>query len=270
MRVLLPLVLIALCHGPLTGAAVAASAAPLRVEGTEWVLEAADGTQLRSPDLAGAQLRLAGGAVLRIDRVQQLGFASGRRWWAHELSVQVPGRGWQPLCVPHSDGTHYAIVLPGREEADGSLAEDPRAFAISCTSGALAKCMHIGYEPWQAAPDGGHMRATYNACVRMMRADYTGQGVPYTVKGQRIDVHDIHGIQMPADSPDHAFEAGWDEHGAVCVHHVRVSDKVTLRALEATSPRLRGNVGEVCTEARARALGALVFNRSTYQPAAAN
>jgi hypothetical protein len=253
----------------LADVAQAAAAAPLRVEGTEWVLEEVDGTQLRSRDLVGAELRLEVGTVLRIDSVEQRGDTSGLRWWAHELSVQVPGRGWQALCEPHSDGTRYAVVLPGRQQPDGSLAEDPSAFAISCTSGALAKCLRIGYEPWQGAPGGGTLRATYNACIRMIRADYTGQGVPYTANGRQIDVYDIHGIQAPADLPDQAFEAGWDDRGAVCVHHVRVSDKVTLQALEATVPRLRGNVGEVCTEAHARALGALVFNRSASRPAAA-
>jgi hypothetical protein len=259
MRKLHSIVVSALLHAFVIGTAGAADSAPLRVEGTEWVLQLADGAQMRSADLAGARLRLAGGTLLRIDAVRQVHDASGRRWWAHELSVQRPQEGWQSLCEAHSDGTHYAIVLSGRATADGSLAEDPDDFAISCTSGALAKCLRIGYEPWQPGP----MRAAYNACVRMVRADYAGQGVPYTVNGRQIDVFDRVGIQAPDNDAAHEFEAGWDERGAVCVHHVRVAGKTTLAALEAAVPRLRGNVGEVCTEAHARSLGALVFNRST-------
>ena len=91
----------------------------LRSEGTAWVTETHDGAKLRSADLVGARFRVAAGAELRIDAVQQEGDASGRRWWTHHLSVQMPGETWRPLCAQHSDGTRYAIVLPGRERADG-------------------------------------------------------------------------------------------------------------------------------------------------------
>ncbi|WP_280155474.1 ADYC domain-containing protein [Piscinibacter sp. XHJ-5] len=244
-----------------TATIAAEPTAALRAEGTEWVLQAPDGSRLRSADLVGAQIRLDSGALLRIDAVEPVR-AQGRSWWAHHLSVKWPGKEWQPLCRPHSDGSRHAVVLPGRERADGSLAAEAGAFAISCTGGALAKCLAVGYAPWQPAPGSGTLLAAFNACVRMVRADYTGSGMPYTVDGRRIKVHDRLGIADPVEAPDQAFEAGWDEHGAVCVHHVRVAGKATLSALEERSARLRGNVGAVCTEAHARALGALVFNRS--------
>jgi hypothetical protein len=251
----------AIASGFLTGAAQATSDVELRVEQTEWVLRLPGGEHLRSPQLVGATLQVVGGVLLRIDSAE-LQRVSGHQWWAHGLSVHVPERGWQPLCSKHTDGTQYAIVLPGREMADGSLVDDPDAFAVSCTSGALAKCLRLGYEPWRANGGGASLRPAFNACVRMIRADYGGQGVPYTAEGRRIDVYDKHGIQRPEIAPDQAFEAGWDEHGAVCVHHARVAEKVALRGLENSIPRLRGNVGSICTEAYARALGAIVFNRS--------
>ena len=49
---------------------------------------------------------------------------------------------------------------------------------------------------------------------------------------------------------------------AVCVHHVRVGDTVTLTELKTLYPGLRGRTGATCTEEFARANGALVFNRS--------
>jgi hypothetical protein len=183
----------------------------------------------------------------------------GRPIWAHELSVS---QGKQPLCEPHSDGTHYAVVVPGVQQADGTLAEDASAFAISCTSGALAKCLRMGYRPWELGSDGRSLRSAYNACIRMVRADYTGTGVPYTENGRLIDVYDFVGVQQPEYAEGQSFEAGWDERGAVCVSHARVASKVSLQELEAAVPRLRGNVGAACTESRARELGALVFNRS--------
>ncbi|MEO6276460.1 ADYC domain-containing protein [Roseateles sp.] len=240
--------------------ASAAEASPLRAEGSEWVLQTASGT-LRSADLVGAQLRLAGGAVLRIDSARLTNDGAGPGWWAHELSVQS-AEGWQPLCAAHSDGTHYAVVLPGREQADGSLADDPTRYAVSCTNGALTKCVRMGYAPWSPKAEGGTLLPMFNACVRMVRGDYGGGGVPFTENGQKIDVYDDAGLQIADMSPSQVFEAGWNEHGAVCVHHMRVAGKLAAGELEARFPQLRGRVGAVCTEAFARAHGATVFNRS--------
>jgi hypothetical protein len=253
----------ALCGG-LAGAASdspQATDARLRAEGSQWVLKTTGGT-LRSPELVGAELVLAGGARLRIDSARPASDGPGRSWWAHELSVMTELQGWQPLCAPHSDGTTYAVVLPGREQPDGSLADDPASYAVSCTSGALAKCLRMGYEPWQTTPAGQPVRAAFNACVRMVRGDYGGAGEPWTENGRQIDVYDTLGVQTPDMAPSQSFEAGWNEHGAVCVHHMRVAGKLSLQALEARYPQLRGRTGAVCTEAFARSHGATVFNRS--------
>ena len=250
-----------------------ADAAPLRAEGSEWVLQTATGT-LRSADLVGAQLQLAGGAVLRIDSARLTSDGTGPGWWAHEVSVRPPTSmptagparpegqdGWQPLCAGHSDGSHYAVVLPGREQADGTLGADDSSFAVSCTSGALAKCLRMGYRPWQTL-NGVPMRTVFNGCIRMVRADYGGQGLPHTENGRRIDVYDTLAVQSPDLLSGQAFEAGWNEQGAVCVHHLRIAGALALADLPARYPQLQGRVGAVCTEAFARAHGALLFNRS--------
>jgi hypothetical protein len=244
----------------------ASPAAPLRALGTEWVLQTARG-MLRSPDLVGAELVLAGGARLRIDSASPASDGPGRSWWAHHLSVLTELQGWQPLCAAHSDGTRYAVVLPGREQPDGMLADDAGSYAVSCTSGALAKCLRMGYEPWQSTPAGQPVRALFNACVRMVRADYGGHGQPFTENGRRIDVYDDLKVQTPDMDAKQSFEAGWTDQGAVCVHHARVAANVSLPELEARYPALRGRTGAVCTEAFARAHGATVYNRSDDGPA---
>jgi hypothetical protein len=43
---------------------------------------------------------------------------------------------------------------------------------------------------------------------------------------------------------------------------VRVKENATLHGVEASSPRLAGRVGEICTEAFARNAGAILFVRS--------
>ena len=96
----------------------------------------------------------------------------------------------------------------------------------------------------------------------MVRADYGGVGRPYTENGKLVDMYDDGRIQVADNDPGQAFEAGWSPQGAVCVRHVRVARNATLSSLEAAHPALRGRVGEICTQAFARAHGALIFNRS--------
>ncbi len=78
----------------------------------------------------------------------------------------------------------------------------------------------------------------------------------------RIDGYDDAGVQQADLDPEDAFEAGWSPEGAVCVHHVRVGDRASLEMLAARYSRLHGRIGAACTEAAARAGGALLFNRS--------
>jgi hypothetical protein len=97
----------------------------------------------------------------------------------------------------------------------------------------------------------------------MVRADYGGADEAFTKNGMKIDLYDPQGIQRPENAPDQTFEAGWTPEGAVCVHHARVKENVTLAQLEARFPRLEGRTGAICTEEFARGLGAILFNRST-------
>jgi hypothetical protein len=237
----------------------------LRAVGTEWVLQLPDGSSLGSAHLVGTQFRLAGGAVVRLDAARIETGPTARTWWAHELSVQGAGGAWGPLCTPHSDGTQYAVVLPGREMPDGSLGEGD-GFALSCTTGALAKCLRMGYEPWHSGLNGRRMRAAFQACLRMVRADYGGDGTPHTQTGHRIDVFDDLGVQKADRLPGQRFEAGWGPQGAVCVHHLRVATSFTLADVQARYPALQGQTGTICTEAHARSRGALIFNRSAAPP----
>jgi hypothetical protein len=50
----------------------------------------------------------------------------------------------------------------------------------------------------------------------MLRADYCGTGVSYTIDGALIDVHDRLGIQQMTQ-PDWPIEAEWGPNGARCM-----------------------------------------------------
>src|SRR5207302_852255 len=139
--------------------------------------------------------------------------------WLHSFSTQVATSSRQPLCEPGSDG---------RARADGAMEPaEPGVFEIVCTSGARGKCVSFGYLPWTS--EG--MREIYDACVRMVRADYCGDGEETTRDGMQIDLYDHRGIQKSDSDTTLEFEAGWTAAGAVCVHHVRVKENTSLERL---------------------------------------
>jgi hypothetical protein len=102
----------------------------------------------------------------------------------------------------------------------------------------------------------------------MVRGDYCGDGMAHTKDGTSIDIYDDLGIQTvgAADDARFVFEAGWTPAGAACVAHTRWTDLLTLEELARTCPRLKQ--APACTEARARSLGAHLFNRSRRLPVA--
>jgi ADYC domain len=251
-----------LLTGVLPLSAAAAELPSVDVEGTELKVTLSDGRVLRSAELAGATLTIStstGAVRLRIDAVEREREAGDVQVWLHSFSTAMEDGSPQPLCEPGPDGRRQGFPLAGRGRADGTMeAAKPGIFEIVCTSGARGKCVRLGYLPWVSAA----MRDIYNACVRLVRADYCGDGEATTRDGMRIDLYDDHGVQQSDRDPLQEFEAGWTAAGAVCVRHVRVKENISLERLAASCPRLRDRLGETCTEQRARTLGATLFVRS--------
>jgi hypothetical protein len=243
-------------------AAQPALAARLTSDAGRLVLIEPDGSRQDLSDKPGAVLTLGNGMRLRIDGVERQTDVRGQPVWLHRVSVADAAAGWRTLCAPHADGTRHLVFIAGRDRGDGTVQEDADAFAMSCTNGAQAKCLRFGYRPWGREAGGAPGQAAFNACVRIIRADYGGAGEPTTENGRLIDVYDDLGVQRPDRLPTQRFEAGWSEHGAVCVSGPRVPENITPAQIEARYPQLRGRVGEVCTEDFARAHGAILFNRS--------
>lgn len=227
----------------------------IAVEGTEIVVKLADGRVLRSKDLVDATLDVhfeGQPAKVRIAGVEPDPGDKSGTVWLHTFEAKQADGSWQNLCSPGPDGRRQGFPL---KDAKGGL-------DLTCSSGAVGKCVRFGYRPWANGPDGTSLAPQHAACVRMVRGDYGGADAPFTKNGMSIDLYDTQGIQKPDNAADQAFEAGWTPEGAVCVHHVRVKENVTLGQLEARFPRLKGRTGAICTEDFARSLGALLFNRS--------
>lgn len=261
----LPAIAVALLCATMTAGAQTVVPKSVEADASEFKVILTDGRMLRSRDLVGARLVIAMGGQairMRLDAVEQDPDARNGTVWLHTFSAEMADGSWQNVCDPGPDGRRQGFPIAGRPRADGVLEPaEPGVFELACTSGALGKCVRFGYPSWGAA-DGQSLREIYNACIRMVRADYCGNGTPTTKDGQRIDIYDDHQIQRHENEAAMDFEAGWTAEGAVCVRHVRVRENTSLDQLVAACPRLSGKVGAACTEETARRLGARLFNRS--------
>lgn len=243
-------------------ASTLAHSGSLSVDGTRFVFKTDEGKTLRGADLVGAELDVGDGSTIRIDAVRVDPLDATGDILLHKISVRMANGAWENPCQAAADETREAFPIPGRWDADGRYRADADHFALSCTSGAQAKCVRFGYKPWKTAADGTALATLYESCVHMVRADYCGDGVPATRNGTLIDIFDDHAIQKSERDSTLAFEAGWSPTGAVCVAHTRIAQELDLAALVKRCPKLRDAVGTNCDETRARGLGAVVFNRS--------
>lgn len=237
--------------------------AKLSVEGTAFVLRLPDGRVLKGAELQGAIVQLASddGQITPLHLKSIQPDPKDPEILRHEYETPDGKGGWKPACQPNFYGETWGfpIMLPkGHPGRDGVI-------TLTCSSGAVGKCVRFGYKPWSKGPHGEDLTPYHAACVRMVRADYCGDGQTHTKNGTSIDLYDVLGIQKqePNDA-DFAFEAGWAPGGAVCVAHTRWSHVVTLAELPQSCPRLAQ--AETCDEATARSKGALLFNSSRPTP----
>jgi hypothetical protein len=172
--------------------------------------------------------------------------------------------GWQPICPYNDADGDYNIAIPivgAWETREGYFhsqdycnfgnhvgpctnwggggkvpGTDGTAFAFTCRDvGATAKCLErLGYRPWKNAtahdlsnnPVTVSLDETFQACVRMLRADYCGDGHAHTRDGTLIDVSDGTSIQYQSVSPPGVppfggFEAEWGPGAATCISSTR-------------------------------------------------
>jgi hypothetical protein len=170
-------------------------------------------------DLVGAKVlgQLSNGSTLqlRIDSAKVLP-APNDDVWAYEVLAGGDNNTWQPLCgtvdgfpilaVPLSGTWNYQSGVSG----GGSKTASTTSFTFACRGTALAKCVELGYKPWDSDLEDHHQ-----ACTRMLRADYCGDGTPGTTNGRVINTYDDVGVQ--ADTESWGVDAEWDADGARCV-----------------------------------------------------
>jgi hypothetical protein len=184
----------ALAAGPGT-AAPQTSVKAVTVEGAEFSVAFADGSILPREALKGMVLTFGDGSGrqrrLRIDSVEPDPKDKDGEVMLYGLSEQDLESGeWRNACLPDPDGRRLGFPLAGSFTADGRYEPAKGKLLITCTGGAEGKCVRFGYKPWGRAADGTSLLPYYQACVRLVRADYAGDGRGTTRNGQPIDIYD--------------------------------------------------------------------------------
>ena len=265
---LLPGLLLLLLASLAGGSAAAAEVASVAVAGTGFRITLVDGSVLAGQELVGAVLEATDEAghplTIRIDCVEPDPVDPTGETLLHAFSTPDGSGGWRDLCEPGPDGLRMGFPVAGQWTEDGRHLPVPESFSITCTAGAIGKCVRFGYRYWQTSPDGRSLWEHHQACVRLVRADYCGDGRSHTRTGTAIDLYDGLGIQRDEPAPGMRFEAAWGPDGAVCVARPRLPDPLPPSGLDGLCPgRLATRIGAVCTEESARTLpGVLLFTKS--------
>ncbi len=151
--------------------------------------------------------------------------------WLYQISYQLDGMpNWQAICRDYSGNPAPAIPVKGSywNEVTGARIDDANSGTLACYEGAIGKCISAGYRPWataqQCTGSGKGKKCTtvslkdhHQACTRMMRADYCGDGKSYTINGTVLDVFDY--LQPPVQLQEEKWqmEARWTPTGASCL-----------------------------------------------------
>jgi hypothetical protein len=169
-----------------------------------------------------AQLSNGEALPIRIDSAETLE-GPNADVWAYGLSYLADGT-WSPLCGTQAGAPVLAVALAGTWNngsgvtGGGAWTASSSSFTFGCRGTALAKCVEFGYKPWSTV-GGTLLRDHHQACTRMLRADYCGDGTSWTADGTLINVYDDLDIQ--SDDASWLIDAEWTATGAVCTNNIR-------------------------------------------------
>jgi hypothetical protein len=181
-------------------------------------------------------------------------------WYRVELWNEKSASWENPCAATSRVPAPRALAVRGVWDETGARAEAPGKFTFACENGAIAKCIDWGYAPW-ATRSGRALADLHQACTRMARADYCGDGRSHTREDNPIDMYDDLAVLTRTTaasrswSPERAsFEAAWTPEGAWCL--ARTREGQTLEALMTQCPgRFEAGVkdlggGDRCTVLR--------------------
>ncbi|MBZ4416038.1 ADYC domain-containing protein [Myxococcus sp. RHSTA-1-4] len=148
--------------------------------------------------------------------------------WYRIEAWNAVSQEWENPCL--ADGrvpAPRALAVRGVWDGSGARRDAPGKLTLACETGAISKCVRWGYKPW-AERDGKSLADLHQACTRMARADYCGNGRSHTRDNTVIDLYDGLGVQSRTtessaawDMARAAFEAAWAPDGAACLARTR-------------------------------------------------
>ncbi|HNK45046.1 MAG TPA: ADYC domain-containing protein [Pseudomonadota bacterium] len=157
--------------------------------------------------------------------------------WIYKLVVRqdgmTPPSEWSSLCYTEQGAPDTALLLSNRwDQTTGNRIDTPTFITFACRDFALGKCARMGYRPWAKSSSctgsGSNRKCSdvalvdhHQSCVRMMRADYCGNGKSYTVNGTLIDIYDYLNPPIQVPETDWDIEARWTPTGAICINEPR-------------------------------------------------
>ncbi len=157
---------------------------------------------------------IGNGKKIKINSVVQSG--TQPTVYFYDVHNEVSAGNFETICRDGGGTPTTAIPVPKAYDPDTTARlADTNALTWACRGAALAKGIEWGYVPWTSA----EMEDAHEAAVRMIRADYCGDGVTHTTNGNAIDVSDKWNIQTPDTT--WPIEAKWGPNGAVCLNTPR-------------------------------------------------
>jgi len=210
------------------------------VNGTSLKGTATDGQSFDGDDFVNATLTayLADGSTISLRVTDATQSATDPEIWLYTIRYKL-GNSWNYLCGLDAQSTPIpAIAHAGRWDLSagtstgGDWISDPTMFTFACRGSTVAKCTELGYKPWKTTQECSgstcqthSLRAWHQACTRMLRADYCGDGQTHTMNGVPINVWDDRGIQAQDLVPsDWENDAEWGPDGAICVSDYRLTN----------------------------------------------
>jgi hypothetical protein len=191
------------------------------IEGTAWKGAVLKGSlRCKGRDRARTEI------TLRIRNVVQkpsialhhgAGLSGGGVSWAYDLELWHPDlRRWVAACRDPDD---MAFPIPGYWRDNGRYDRESQTISFACVQRDVAKCLRNGYAA-DAVGTSDDVKL-FDACTRMMRADYCGNGDSYTVDGTLVRVSDNRYLPPSKVEAPLSFEAAWRPTGVACINRPR-------------------------------------------------
>ncbi|AKJ00814.1 hypothetical protein ATI61_11277 [Archangium gephyra] len=197
----------------------------LKLEGGHLVAPSADkgvvGTVLQGTSSDGKPVEVA------ICGAEPSAEDPGMVWYRIEAWNAV-AQEWENPCVALARVPDpRALAVGGVWDESGAHHPASGRFTFACENGAITKCIGWGYKPW-ASRDGHSLASLHQACTRMARADYCGNGRSHTHEDTPLDIYDQLGVLTRTTESSAgwelsraSFEAAWAADGATCLARTR-------------------------------------------------